>query len=88
MESDPKSVAPKTEIEVPLALAQLKTIAVILRQDGYPDLADIIEEFIGSYLVYMISRNREGRREIIQALTEGLKEDRALREKLTSPPEV
>lgn len=84
---DPKNIETKTEIELPLPLAQLYTMAMVLKLEGVEELADIIIKFIDRYLVYMVSRDRQGRKEIIAALTEGLREERKLREKLTSNPE-
>lgn len=84
---DPEKIDTKTEVELPMPLAQLYTMALILKLEGVDDLSQIIIGFIDKYLVYMVSRNREGRREIIQALTEGLKQERKLRDKLTNYPD-
>lgn len=84
----PEGIETKTEIDVPQSLAQLDTLASILKSQGFIELADWIFSYIRKYLTYQVSKEREGRKEIFRALTEGIKEERALREKLTSPPEV
>ena len=85
---DTNGIETKSEVEVPLALAQLYTMAQVLKAEGVEDLPKIIEDFIIKYLTYQVSHNREGRKEVFGALTEGIKEERRLSEKLTSVPEV
>lgn len=82
---DPENIETKTEIELPMPLAQLAILADVLEKEGVPDLPELLRNFIKKYLVYQVSHLRKGRTEIIGALTEGIKEERRLREKLTSP---
>lgn len=84
---DPHNIDTKTEIEMPMPLAQLMTMGEVLNDQGVPEAKKSIGILVEKYLVYMVSHNRQGRKEIIQALTEGLKEERKLREKLTSNAE-
>jgi hypothetical protein len=85
---NPDDVAPKTEIQRPLNLARMKMLAVWCRQEGLNECADFIEDaFIEPYLIYMISKDRQSRKEVFGALTEAFKEERSLGEKLASKPE-
>lgn len=76
----------KTEIQKPLNLARLNLLADWLMIENCPNASKMIKEFIQSYLKYMVSHNREGRKEIIQAIAEGMKRDKSLTDKLTTPP--
>ena len=83
---DPNNIKMKTEISLPMPMAQLVILASVLEKEGVPDLPEIMREFVKEYLILQVSHNREGRKEIIAALTEGLKEERKLRDKLTTEP--
>jgi hypothetical protein len=83
---DTKGIETKTEVEVPMALAQLHTMAMVLESAGVTELAQIIKDHIIKYLTYQVSRDREGRKEVFGAITEGIKEERKLRDKLTTEP--
>jgi len=83
----PKGVEPKTEIDNPMAVAQLRAIADALRAAGMEICAKIIESFIQYFLTYMISYKRKSRAEVFAALTEQLKVERTMGEKLTKPSE-
>lgn len=76
----------KTEIQNPLALARLKALATYLNSVGYVKSKKTIEDFIEFYLKYMVSNKREGRKEIIQAISEGLKKEQSVTDKLMTPP--
>ena len=77
----------KTEIRKPLAMTRLEMSGVWLESEGMTESAKFIELFAEKFRINMISNNRQSRKEIIQALTEGLKQERTMGEKLTSPPE-
>lgn len=66
MQSD--NIELKTQIEAPLELTNLKVIETLLRDYNFTKSANVIHTFIDSYLKYMVSYKREGRKEIIDAL--------------------
>lgn len=83
---EPKDASSKTEIHQPLALTQLEEVAVWLRSEKQGPAADAIKEFVNLYRVNMISYNRQSRKEVIQALTEGLKLERTMTDKMAGKP--
>ena len=83
---DTKGVVTKTEIQRPLNLARLKAFGNWCKSEGLTEPAEFVDEFIKIYLEYMISNKRQSRKEVIQALAEGIKAERSLGEKLTSKP--
>jgi len=84
---DKSNISMKTEIHRPLALTQLNTVANWLKSEGLVQEANMIYSYIEKYLEYMVSFDRKARTEIIAALTEGLKRQMSLSEKLTRPPD-
>jgi len=72
-----KNLALKTEIENPELLAFYKTCAIYLKERGLKKSSDTLNNMIKYYLIYMVSKKRKGRLEIIEAL-------KALRENMTS----
>jgi len=72
-----KNIALKTEIENPEFLAFYKTCAIYLKQRGLKNSSDTLNNMIQYYLIYMVSKKRKGRLEIIEAL-------KAMRETVTS----
>ena len=59
----------KTHIFKPKQLATLKVFGEMMSSYKYPKSAKIIKDFLDIYLTYMVSFNRESRKEIIKALT-------------------
>ena len=84
---DNKNVATKTEIQNPLAMARLVSIAEWLEAYEMHKPAKFIKAFILWYQTYMISHDRKSREEVVSVLGEGMKEERRLRQKLTSNTE-
>jgi len=84
---DKANISMKTEIHNPLVLTQLHAIADWLKAETLYKEAKIIYKYIKKYLEYMVSYDRKARTEIIAALTEGLKRQMSLSEKLTRPPD-
>lgn len=70
----------KTEIPQPAKLVLMKTLALYLKQKGLDEPAEILENIIQWLLVYMVSRKRKGREEVIEII-KGIK-DAKLTEKL------
>ena len=83
---EPEKAETKTQIENTVAMSQLKMLATWARQEKCFKTAKTIETFIKTYLIYQISKDRQSRKEIISALTEGLKRDKSLAEKLRENP--
>jgi len=84
---DGKDVDTKTEIENPLNMARLMGIAVWLEAYNMNKPAKFIRAFIKSYNTFMISRDRKSRQEVVSVLGEAMKEERRLRQKLSSEAE-
>lgn len=59
----------KTHIFKPKQIAVLKIIGNFFKERNFPISSQIILDFIEYYLTYMVSYNRESRKEIIKALT-------------------
>src|SRR4030065_1421823 len=81
---DPLNPETKTEIHDPLALTRLLAIADWGDAEGAKKTAATLRAFAHEYRVNMISYNRQSRKEVVQALTEGLKQERTMAEKLRS----
>lgn len=79
---DSKDIELKSEIHSPLALDKLKILSVWLESEKMPESAKLINTFIEYYLKYMVSHNRESRKEIIHALSEMIKREVPLSEKI------
>lgn len=75
-----KNIALKTEIPQPSKLVLMKTLALYLRQKGLEEPAQILDNIIEYLLIYMVSRKRKGREEVIEII-KGIK-DAKLSEKL------
>jgi len=58
----------KTQIENPLNLAILKVLANMLKQRGMKKSGKILDDFIRTFLEYMVSYKRMSRKEIIDAV--------------------
>lgn len=84
---DKSNISMKTEIHRPVALTQLNAIADWLKAEGMLKEAKIIYNYIEKYLEFMVSYDRKARTEVIAALTEGLKRQMSLTEKLTRAPD-
>ena len=84
---DSKNVVTKTEIQNPLAMARLVSIAEWLEAYEMHKPAKYLKAFILWYQTYMISHDRKSRLEVVSVLTEGMKEERSLRQKLSGNAE-
>lgn len=84
---DAKDVDTKTEIENPLNMARLIGIAEWLEAYEMNKPAKFLRAFIKSYNTFMISKDRKSRQEVVSVLGEGMKEERRMRDKLTSQAE-
>lgn len=73
----------KTQIEKPKQLASLFILSKYLKQHNFKKSGKILEFFINTFLEYMISYKREGRKEIIRALTNLIEVEKRRISKLT-----
>jgi hypothetical protein len=83
---NPEDVEMKTEVHSPVALTRLETMAIWYDFENVPECAKLIREFCKLYRVNMVSFNRQSRKEIKEILTEGLKRERSIGEKLAGKP--
>jgi len=67
--SGKKNLELKTEIPRPRQLAGLFMLATSLKKDGYPITAKTIFTYIRKFMEYMVSKDRNGRKEIISAIS-------------------
>jgi len=58
----------KTEINKPFTFSVLSVFASFLNESGFDDTAEIVEKFMREYFLLSISKKRQGRKEIIDAL--------------------
>jgi len=72
---DDKGIELKTEIKDPRALAQLSTIARWLEIENMPKSAELIDDFVDYLLRYMVSKDRQSRKEIIKALSDRIRRE-------------
>ena len=84
---DGKNVETKTELEVPLSMARLLLIADWIDDAGMTRAANRIKNFGKSYMTLVISKDRKSRSEVIAVLAETMKEERNMKQKLTSGSE-
>ena len=77
-----KAIELKTEIPNPLALSQMSALSSALKDEGCPRSAKVIDDFIKSYLLYMVSNKRKSRTEIVSAFNQIFNQKMALRSRL------
>lgn len=76
----------KTEIKNPLALTRLYLIGQYLDGMGFERTASSIKVFIDQYLLYMVSKDGNRAKQIVEALSNIKANDRMISEKLMGPP--
>jgi hypothetical protein len=77
----------KTDIQKPLNFTKFEILGDWLKAESMKKSSKSVSTFAFKYRVNMVSHNRKSREETIRALTEILKEERNLTDKLISPPE-
>ena len=60
----------KSEVANPLNLTRLKIFGQWAENEGIEGAAADIDQFIDYYLRYMVSHNRQGRAEVVRAISE------------------
>lgn len=68
-----KNIAMKTEIPRPARLTLMKTLAVYLKNKNLDDSSLVLTTIIDYLLIYMVSKRRKGREEVIEII-KGIKE--------------
>jgi len=81
---DDKNVITKTELDNPLNMARLFLIADWIDVPNISKPSKAIRDFANKYMTLMISKNRKSRSEVISVLAETMKEERNMKQKLTS----
>jgi len=84
---DKENVEMQTEIQQPLNLTRLETLAKWCGDEKAPDSKATLLDFVNDFRINMVSYDRKSRKEIITALTESIKEERKLADKLMTIPE-
>ena len=82
-----ENIEMKTDIENALNFTRLEVLGTLLHSEHLPDSAKLIDVFVLKYRVNRVSHKRQSRKEIIQALSQGLKEERNITDKLMSAPQ-
>lgn len=60
----------KTEIGNPLAIARLRAFGAWSEKEGLIGIEELTNNFIDKYLEYMVSYKRQGRGEVVRAISE------------------
>jgi len=68
-------IAMKTELNRPLNIVKLQTLANWLKEEKMLTTAKLIDQFVKDYMLDMVSNGRQGRKEIVRALQERLKDE-------------
>lgn len=83
---EPDNVETKTQVDNPIALTRLDILSSWLRNEGVKGAANLVKDFAHDYRINMVSYKRQSRTEVVKALTEGIRQERTLAEKLTTTP--
>lgn len=83
---DPENVEMKTRVGVPLNLSRLELFGTWYEMENLPKSAEVIKVFCKLLRVNEVSLDGKSREEIVRILSEAMKQERTLRDKLTSPP--
>jgi hypothetical protein len=83
---DKENVEMQTEIQQPLNLTRLETLAKWCGDEKAFSCQATLTQFANDFRINMVSFNRQSRKEIITALTQALEDERKLSEKLMSAP--
>jgi len=75
----------KSEVGNPLNLTRLKTMGAWAKQEGIGGVQQSIDQFIQDYLKFMVSKKRQGRLEVVKAISEFKAK---MKQTLTGPREV
>lgn len=68
----------KTQVIVPKDIAGLQILASVLKMYDLDDSSELLEEFIEYYLKLMVSYQRRGRKEIVDAVSGLMERERQL----------
>jgi len=80
---EPDGIALKSDLPNPLNVARLQSYADWLQAEGLVDSAAMVREFVRYFMEDMVSKGREGRKEIVRALQEIIKDSEAKKSRWT-----
>ena len=84
---DPENVEMKTRVNAPLNLTRLEFMGMLFDIETLPLSKKVIETFCKLLRVNEVSFDGKSREEIVRILSEAMKQERSLTDKLASPPE-
>jgi hypothetical protein len=67
--SDDKNLELKTQIDKPLNLSVFYMFADSLKSFGFDDISNLLKSWISIFLKYMVSDDRQSRKEVIRAIS-------------------
>jgi len=83
---NPENVEMKTRVGVPLALSRMELMGTWYEIEGFPDAKKVVDAFCKFLRVNEVSLDGKSREEIVRILSEAMKQERSLQDKLTAPP--
>ncbi len=84
---DPENIGMKSRIPNPLVLTQFEMMGVWAEMNGMTKTKLVFEKFAEYFRTNGISQDGERVKEVIQGLSERIRQERTTAEKLTAPPE-
>jgi hypothetical protein len=84
---NPEHLGMKSRIPNPLVLTQFEILGHYAEIDNLPKTSKVFEKFAEYFRINGISSDGERVKEIVQALSERIKQERTATERLTAPPE-
>lgn len=83
---NPENVEMKTRVAVPLALSRMELMGTWYEIEGFPDAKKVVDAFCKFFRVNEVSLDGKSREEIVRILSEAMKQERSLQDKMTAPP--
>lgn len=83
---NPENVEMKTRVGVPLALSRLELMGTWYEIENLPISKKVIDIFCKFLRVNEVSLDGKSREEIVRILSEAIKQERSMQDRLASPP--
>ena len=83
---NPENVEMKTRVGVPLALSRLELMGTWYEIEDLPLSKKVIDVFSKFLRVNEVSRDGKSREEVVRILSEAMKQERSMQDRLASPP--
>lgn len=80
--NSPENIEMKTEINNVPGMAGIKTVSEFLRSKGFEEVADQLDNYLETHFKYMVSYRRQGRGEIVGAVSHQNTPQISIRERL------